>query len=306
MSKYIFQKLLMLPLIIIGVSAIVFFSIRLLPGDPARLMAGPEADQFVVDDMRKRLGLDKPVLVQYGDYLLKAFTGDFGESIRSKHPVSEEIGKRFPYTLRLASVAYFFAVVIGVSFGMVAAIKRGTWIDNAVMLFAILGASIANFWLALMMMDIFSVKFNLLPLMGAGTWKHYVLPAIALGVFPTALVARMTRSSMLEVVNQDYIRTARSKGVGEGVVYRKHALRNALIPIVTVVGLNFGVLLGGAVVTETVFSWPGMGRLLIDSVRFRDYPMIQSVVLVTVLCVVLVNFLVDILIAVINPRIRFD
>ena len=306
MSKYIFQKLLMLPLIIIGVSAIVFFSIRLLPGDPARLMAGPEADQFVVDDMRKRLGLDKPVLVQYGDYLLKAFTGDFGESIRSKHPVSGEIGKRFPYTLRLASVAYFFAVAIGVSFGMVAAIKRGSWVDNAVMLFAILGASIANFWLALMMMDIFSVKLSLLPLMGAGTWKHYVLPAIALGVFPTALVARMTRSSMLEVVNQDYIRTARSKGVSEGVVYRKHALRNALIPIVTVVGLNFGVLLGGAVVTETVFSWPGMGRLLIDSVRFRDYPMIQSVVLVTVLCVVLVNFLVDILIAVINPRIRFD
>jgi glutathione transport system permease protein len=296
----------MLPLIVLGVSAIIFFSIRLLPGDPARLMAGPDADASSVTAMRERLGLNRPVLRQYGEFLVNAVQGDLGESIKSKQPVSEELARRFPYTFRLALAAYGLAIVFGISFGLLAAVNHSTWIDSLVMLFAIIGASTANFWLALMAMDLFSVKLGWLPLLGAGTWKHYVLPTLALGVFPTALVARMTRSSMLEVINQDYIRTARAKGLIDSFIYRKHALRNALIPIVTVVGLNFGVLLGGAVVTETVFSWPGMGRLLIDSVRFRDYPVIQAVVLVTVITVILTNFLVDLLIAAINPRIRFD
>lgn len=306
MTTYLARKLMMLPLMLLGASMIVFFAIRLLPGDPARLVAGPQAPGSVVESIRVRMGLDRPLLVQYGSFLMGVARGDLGDSIRSLNPVTEELGKAFPYTARLVLLSYSFAVVFGVTAGIAAAIRRGSWLDTLVMLLAIVGASTANFWLALMAMDVFSVQLGWLPLLGAGTWRHYVLPAFALGFFPTALVARMTRSSMLEVINQDYVRTARAKGLHEGVITRKHALRNALIPITTVVGLNVGVLLGGAVVTETVFNWPGMGRMLVDAVRFRDYAIIQGVTLLTVLTVVLTNFFVDVIIAAIDPRIRFD
>ncbi|MGZ9810874.1 ABC transporter permease [Pseudoroseicyclus sp. H15] len=304
MKAYFLRKILGLPLILLGVSLIVFLAVRALPGDPARLMAGPDAPEAVLVDVRARLGLDQPVIVQYGLFLKNAVQGDLGNSLRSKQPVVQEIAKRFPNTLALAIVAYVFAIVVGISAGVLSAAYRGRWPDQIVMVAAILAASLANFWLALMGMNYFSVQLGWLPLMGMGTWKHYVLPALTLALLPTAIIARMTRSSMIEVLGQDYVRTARAKGVDEPHVYRNHALRNALIPIVTIVGLNFGAVVSGAVVAETVFNWPGIGRLLVDSVRYRDYPVIQGVTLLTVASVVVVNLLADLMIMLINPRVR--
>ncbi|MGL4960055.1 MAG: ABC transporter permease [Inquilinus sp.] len=306
MKAYLTRKLVALPLILLGVSFLIFGAVRMLPGDPARIMAGPQATGDAVDGMRTRLGLDQPFLVQYGLFLSRAARGDLGTSIKSAKPVIEEVGERFPNTLWLALVSYTMAILVGVAAGMLAAVYRNAWPDQMVMIAAIGGASVANFWLALMMMNLFAVQLKWLPLLGTGGWQNYVMPAIALGLLPAALIARMTRSSMLEVIGQDYIRTARAKGLGSRAIYRKHALRNALIPIVTIVGLNFGGLLGGAVVTESVFNWNGIGRLLVDAVRYRDYPIIQGVTLLTVTSVVVVNFLADLLIAAINPRIRFD
>lgn len=288
----------------LGVSLLVFLAIRVLPGDPARMMAGPEAPAAAVDAMRTRLGLDQPLPAQYADFLAHAIRGDFGMSIHSKLPVTTEIAERFPFTFALALTSYAMAIGIGVPAGLLAAVYRNRWPDHVMMLLAIAGASVANFWLALMAMNYFSVELHWLPLLGAGSWQHYVLPTIALGTLPTALIARMTRSSMIEVLSQDYIRTARAKGLGALAIYRRHALRNALIPIVTIVGLNFGSVIGGAVVTESVFNWPGIGRLLVDSVRYRDYPVIEGVTLLAVVSVVVVNFLAEMLIAAVNPRVR--
>lgn len=306
MKAYIIRKILGLPLILIGVSLLIFLALRALPGDPARMMAGPEATQEAVDAMRSRLGLERNLPEQYAQFALGAVQGDFGTSIRSKLPVTSEIAERMPYTLALTLSAYLLAMLIGVPAGMLGAIYRYRWPDQTVMFLAIMGASIANFWLALMAMNTFSVKLGWLPLLGASSWKSFILPSVTLAVLPAALIARMTRSSMIEVLGQDYIRTARAKGVKASAIYWRHALRNALIPIITIVGLNFGALIGGAVVTESVFNWPGIGRLLVDSVRFRDYPVIQGVTLVAVTGVVLANFVAELLIAALNPRIRFD
>jgi glutathione transport system permease protein len=306
MARYVFRKLLMFPLVVLGVSLLVFFLIRLLPGDPARLMAGPEATQEAVDNMRVRLGLDHTLVTQYLSFLWHALQGDLGVSIKSKLPVTREIADRFPNTLALALVAYVGATLVGVPSGMIASAWKGRWPDQLVMLTAIAGASVANFWLALMCMNLFSVELGWLPLQGADSWRSYIMPAFALGLAPTALIARMTRSSMVEVLSQDYVRTARAKGLDDVVVYRKHALRNALIPIVTIIGLNFGSIMGGAVVTESLFNWPGMGRMLVDSVSYRDYPMIQASILLAVVCVVAVNFMAELIIAALNPRIRFE
>jgi glutathione transport system permease protein len=306
MKAYIAKKLLSLPLILIGVSLLVFVAIRALPGDPARLMAGPEATQEAVDNMITRLGLDRSLPAQYGSFALDALRGDLGISIKSKLPVVSEIGERLPFTLGLAITAYLIAIGLGVPAGMIAAIYRHGWPDQAVMILAIMGASVANFWLALMAMNTFSVQLGWLPLLGATSWKSFIMPSVTLAVLPTAVIARMTRSSMIEVMNQDFIRTAYAKGVTPVRIYWNHALRNALIPIITIVGLNFGSLIGGAVVTESVFNWPGLGRFLVDAVRYRDYPVIQGVTLVAVTGVVLMNFFAELLIAVVNPRIRLD
>ncbi len=306
MKAYIAKKLLALPLILIGVSLLVFVAIRALPGDPARLMAGPEATQEAVDNMTRRLGLDRSLPEQYASFAYGAVRGDLGISIKSKLPVIDEIAERLPFTLGLAITAYLLAVGIGVPAGMIAAIYRHGWPDQVVMILAIAGASIANFWLALMAMNTFSVQLGWLPLLGASSWKSFILPSVTLAVLPTAVIARMTRSSMIEVMSQDYIRTAYAKGVAPQTIYWSHALRNALIPIITIVGLNFGSLVGGAVVTESVFNWPGIGRFLVDAVRYRDYPVIQGVTLVAVTGVVVMNLLAELLIAVLNPKIRFD
>jgi glutathione transport system permease protein len=306
MKAYIAKKLLSLPLVLIGVSLLVFVALRALPGDPARLMAGPEATQEAVDNMTARLGLDRSLPAQYASFAYGAVRGDLGTSIKSKLPVVSEIGERLPFTIGLAITAYLLAIAVGVPAGMLAAIYRHGWPDQLVMVLAIAGASIANFWLALMAMNTFSVQLGWLPLLGASSWKSFILPSITLAVLPTAVIARMTRSSMIEVMSQDYIRTAYAKGVAPRNVYWSHALRNALLPIITIVGLNFGSLMGGAVVTESVFNWPGIGRFLVDAVRYRDYPVIQGVTLVAVTGVVLMNLLAELLIALLNPKIRLD
>ncbi len=295
-----------LPLILLVASFIVFSAVRLLPGDPARLMAGMQADQSTVESVRRRLGFDRPFIVQYAGFLTRAMQGDLGESTRSQQPVSAEIAQRLPYTLALTSVSYGLAILVGLATGIFAAIYRGSWLDSAVMFSAISGASVANFWIALMAMDLFAVKWGWLPLMGAGEPRSYILPAITLALAPTAVIARMTRGSMLEIIHQDYIRTARAKGLSPARVYLKHALRNALSPIVTIVGMNFAALLGGAVITETVFNWPGIGRLMVDAVRYRDYATIQGITLVTVVFVVVINSVADVAVGFLNPRIRFD
>jgi len=306
MGRMVLRRLLGLPPILLAVSLPVFAAVRVLPGDPARLMAGPEATQDAVDAMRVRMGFDRPFLVQYGRCLGGVLRGDFGTSIRSKRPVTYEVGIRFPYTLGLALLAYALALLVGVLAGVAAAVTRGRWPDHLVMLATVLAASMANFWLALMGMSLFAVQLRWLPLLGAGSWSHYVMPAVTLGLLPAALVARMTRSAMLEAIGQDYVRTARAKGLRPRVVMLRHALRNALIPVVVTVGLNFGGLLGGAVVTESVFNWPGIGRLLVDSVRFRDYPVIQCITLLAVTAVVLANLGADVAAAAIDPRIRTE
>jgi glutathione transport system permease protein len=305
MKTYILKRLILFPIILILASFIIFAVLRFIPGDPARLMAGFKASQEDVQMMRKRIGLDKSFLSQYGLFIFNLIKGDLGVSIRSNKPVINEIGKCFLNTFILVLSSYIIAIVLGFVAGMLAAIFQNTWLDNLVIFFAMIGASTPNFWLALMGMSLFSVKFRILPLMGMGTWKHLVLPSISLAFYPTALIARMIRSSILEVIWKDYIKTARAKGLREIVVYFKHALRNALIPIVTLIGLNFGILIGGAVVTENVFNWQGLGKLLVDSIKYRDYPLIQGCFLVTITSVILMNFIVDLIIAKIDPQISF-
>jgi glutathione transport system permease protein len=303
---YLARKMLMLPLILLITSFLIFWAVHLLPGDPARIMAGMQADQQVVNDVRSRLGLDKPFATQYRIFLVHALHGDLGVSIRSHKPVAQEIAERFPHTLALTTVSYVFALTVGLSAGILAAVYRGRWLDHLVMVGAIAGGSIANFWLALMALNLFAVELGWVPLLGADSWKSYILPSVTLGLLPAAVVARMCRASMLDILHQDYIRTARAKGLSTLNVYLKHALRNALIPIVTIVGINFSSLLGGAVITETVFNWPGIGRLMIDAVRDRDYATIQGITLLTVAIVVTTNVAVDLFIGVMDPRIRFD
>jgi glutathione transport system permease protein len=306
MRNYWLRKILAVPLILLVASFLIFWAVRLLPGDPARLMAGMQADQRVVDAARSRLGLDKPFAIQYEIFLRNVLHGDLGTSIRSHKPVAEEIAERFPYTLALATVSFALAVAVGITAGIFAAIYSGRTLDHLVMVTAISGASIANFWLALLAMNLFAVRLAWVPLLGANSWKSYILPSVTLALLPSAVIARMCRSSMLEIIHQDYIRTARAKGLSTAKVYMNHALRNALIPIVTIVGMNFASLLGGAVITETVFNWPGLGRLMVDAVRYRDYATIQGITLLTVAIVIAVNFAVDVFIGLVDPRIRFD
>jgi glutathione transport system permease protein len=306
MRNYWLRKILAVPLILLVASFLIFWAVRLLPGDPARLMAGMQADQKVVDTVRSRLGLDKPFAVQYEIFLRNILHGDLGTSIRSHKPVAEEIAERFPYTLSLTTVSFALAVAVGTTAGVLAAIYSGRVLDHLVMVTAISGASIANFWLALLAMNLFAVRLAWVPLLGANSWKSYILPAVTLAMLPSAVIARMCRASMLDIIHKDYIRTARAKGLSTAKVYINHALRNALIPIVTIVGMNFASLLGGAVITETVFNWPGLGRLMVDAVRYRDYATIQGITLLTVAIVIAVNFAVDVFIGLVDPRIRFD
>ncbi len=306
MSKYLIRRLIMILPVIIGVSLVVFFMVRAIPGDPAQALAGERADEETVAMIRARFGLDQPLPVQYWVFISNALQGDLGRSTRTRRPVAAEIAEMFPNTIKLATAAMAVAVVVGVSAGILSAVKKDTWVDNLSMFIALFGVSMPVFWLGLMLMLVFSVRLNWLPTAGMGTWAHFILPAITLGMSSAAIMARMTRSSMLEVLRQDYIRTARSKGLAEFRIVNKHALKNALIPVVTVLGLQFGTLLGGSVLTETVFAWPGIGRMMVESIMARDYPVVQGAVLTVSLTFIVMNLIVDVLYVYLDPAIKYD
>ena len=288
-----------------GVTVIVFFMIRVLPGDPARLVAGLLATDDEVARIRVQLGLTKPLVVQYGLFLDHLLQGDLGKSIKTQAPVTSEIGSRLPPTALLAVTATSLAGVLGIASGILVSTRKYTAVDYTVTVLALAGVSIPVFWLGLMLMLLFAVFLHLVPAGGAIGPLSIILPSITLAAFSIAIIERMTRNSMLESLQQDYVRTARAKGLVERAVVYRHALRNALIPVVTVLGLQFGTLLGGAVLTETTFAWPGIGRLLVDSIEARDYPIIQGVVLLFALTFLLVNLLVDLLYGYIDPRIKY-
>ena len=306
MTAYILRRLLLLIPVLLGVSMIVFGMVRMLPGDPAVALAGVHATPEYVEHVRSEMGLDEPLPVQYGIFLLDALQGDLGRSTRTRQPVLLEIWPRFIRTLQLTAIALAIASLVGITAGVVSATRPYSLVDNTSMVMSLFGVSAPVFWLGLILMLIFSVNLGWLPSSGTGTMWHFILPSVTLAAQSTALVARMTRSSMLEVLGKDYIVTARAKGLKERIVNLKHALRNALISIVTILGLRFGILLGGAVLTETVFSWPGVGRLMVDSILARDYPIVQGSVMLLALLFVLINLFVDILYAFLDPQIQYE
>ncbi|MDA3955976.1 ABC transporter permease [Oceanispirochaeta sp.] len=337
MIRYILKRLVMLLPTLFGVVTLVFFMIALSPGDPARVMLGERASPEKLEKLRADLGLDKPLIQQYGLYLKRIVHLDFGESIKSGQDVMVEIKARYPATIELALCAMIFATVLGVWIGVISATKKNTWIDYTSMVGALFGVSMPVFWLALVMIMIFSVQLNMFPTGGRinmrlyftpetnfyliDTFKylfqgkpeyfrsalhHLVLPSIALGTIPLAIIARTTRSSMLEVLKQDYVKTVRSAGIKERRVVFRYALRNALLPVITVIGLQFGMLLAGALLTETIFAWPGIGKWIYHAIAARDYPAVQGGIIIISTSFVLINLAVDVLYSVINPKIRLQ
>ena len=334
MTRFISRRLFHLIFILIGVSVLVFLMLRLIPGDPAHLLVGEFASPEDVSRIREKLGLDQSYPYQYYIYVKSLLKGDMGMSIRSNVPVSQEIFVRFLATVELSIAAMIISSCIGILAGVISSARQFSTFDYVSMVMALVGISMPIFWLGLMLMYLFSVKLGLLPLMGRYTMgldyhsliglvlldslltgdfqlflnalKHLVLPAFTLSTIPMAIIARMTRSSMLEVLSKDYIRTARAKGLSQGAVVFKHALKNAFLPIITVIGLNFGLLLGGAVLTETIFSWPGLGRYVVDSLMARDYPAVQGCILFFSVIMVMVNLVVDLLYFYLDPRLRID
>lgn len=305
MLNYVLKRLLGLIPTLLIVAVLVFLFVHLLPGDPARLIAGPEADAQVIALVRQQLGLDQPLHVQFWRYITHVLQGDFGTSMVSRRPVSEEIASRFLPTLWLTITSMIWAVLFGMAIGIAAAVWRNRWPDRLGMTLAVTGISFPAFALGMLLMQIFSVDLGWLPTVGADSWQHYILPSLTLGAAVASVMARFTRSSFVDVLSEDYMRTAREKGVSETWVVLKHGLRNAMIPVVTMMGLQFGFLLGGSIVVEKVFNWPGLGRLLVDSVDMRDYPVIQAEVLLFSLEFILINLVVDVLYAAINPAIRY-
>ena len=305
MLNIILKRLLGLMPTLMIVAALVFLFEHQQPRDPARLAAGPEAGEEVIQMIRKDLGLDLPMHQQFVRFMGNAVQGDFGTSLRSKRPVSTEIAERFMPTFWLTVAAMGWSVLLGLVIGTVSAVWRNKWPDRLGMTLAITGISFPSFALGMLLMEVFSVQLGWLPTVGADSWRHYILPSLTLGAGVAAVMARFTRSSFIDILKEDYVRTARAKGLNEFVVVVKHSLRNALIPVVTMMGLQFGFLLGGSIVVEKVFNWPGMGRLLVDSVEMRDFPVIQAEVLLFSLEFILINLVVDVLYAVINPAIRY-
>lgn len=306
MAQYLLKRILSTIPVLFGITLLLFFMLRALPGDPAQVLAGEQASPREIELIRHQLGLDQPVHIQYVTFMSRLILFDLGRSARTGNPVLEEVWARLPNTLSLAFIAITLACLLGIPAGVISAVRPYTITDYLVTGASLFGISMPVFWLGLMLVVLFAVILQWLPAGGTGSWKHLILPSCTLALLLVAFIARMTRSSMLEVLSQDYTTTARSKGLKENVVILKHALRNAMIPIITVVGLQFGSLLGGAVLTETVFAWPGLGRLIVDSILARDYPVIQGSILIFALLYVLVNLLVDLTYAYIDPRIRYD
>ena len=303
MRTFLFRRLLQSLVVLFGVSFVVF-AILHLTGDPALVLLPPDASPEDVRRFREVMGFNDPFFVQYGRFLKGALQGDFGQSVRHGEPAFSLVLERMPATFELAGAALVLALCLAIPAGIVSAVRRNTALDYLATVVALFGQSLPTFWLGIMLILLFSVQFHLLPSSGRGTLEHLILPAVTLGLFTTARITRLTRSGMLEVLNQDYIRTARAKGVSDPPVVWKHALKNAAIPIVTIVGIELGTLLGGSVITETIFAWPGVGRLSVQAIANRDYPVVQAAVFLLASTFVLVNLLVDVIYTYLDPRIR--
>ncbi len=307
MVQYVGKRLLAAIPVLWGVATLVFLAIRLVPGDPAEaILAQSGGSGTSLAQLRAQLGLDGPLYVQYARFLGNTLRGDLGRSLFTNRPVAQTIGEQLPHTVQLALAAMAIAMVVGGVLGSIAALKSGSWIDTLCMILAVIGVSTPVFWSALLFILLFTTVLHWLPAIGQGDLRHLVMPALVLGLASSGTIARLVRSSLLEVLSQDYIVVARSKGLSEGKVFLRHALRNALIPTVTVIGLQFGFLLGGAVVTETVFSRQGMGRLIVDAILWKDFPLIQGIVLLSAVLYTLVNLAVDVSYAFLDPRIRHE
>lgn len=304
MLKYIGRRLLLMLPVILGISFLLFAIMNLTPGDPARLILGEMATQDDVDQLREEMGLNENFFVRYGSYVKNAVMGDMGKSYRTRVPVVEEIAARFPTTLALAFWAISIAIVIGIPVGIISAVKQYSFIDFISMISALILTSIPAFWLGLMLILVFSLKLDLFPATGVDTWQGFVMPSVTLAAGSMATLIRMTRSTMLEVIRQDYIRTAKAKGATPRIIIFKHALRNALLPVITVIGINFGILLGGAVIIESVFAIPGLGTLMVTSVRMKDTPMLMASVIFIAVTGGLINLAVDIIYTFIDPRVK--
>ena len=302
MTLFILKRLAQIIPVTLGVTLVVFLIMQMIPGDPAIILAGEGASQETVAELRENLGLNKPLAVQYTDYIKNLLQGDMGNSLKNNQPVFEEITSRLPITIELAFYSILITIVLGLIAGIISAIRPYSLMDVGLMVVALLGISLPSFWLGILLMYVFSVQLHWLPVAGWDSAKHIILPAVTLGAGGAAIVARMTRSSMLEVVNQDYIRTAKAKGLKGYIIILKHALRNALIPVITVVGLQFGSLLGGTVLVESVFAVNGLGRMIVDAIRTRNIPVVQGGVLVASLIFVFINLFVDILYRFFNKR----
>ncbi len=305
MLTYIARRLAVSVVTLLGVTIIAFGLVQMLPGDPARTIAGLMASEDEVERVRTRMGLDEPLGTQYVQFLGNIVKGDLGQSARTRRPVTQEIGARLPKTIELAAVGTIVGAVLGIIGGVIAARFRNRPADHAISIGSLIGISMPVYWLGLLLIMVFAVNLGWLPAAGAGRRTSIILPGITIGLFTIALVARMTRASMLEVLEQDYVRTAFAKGVANRNVVYRHALRNAFIPVLTVIGIQFGSLLGGAVLTEFVFAWPGIGRLMVDSIFARDFPVVQGIILVFALMFIVVNLIVDILYSYVNPKIQY-
>jgi len=305
MRAYLLRRIWQSAVTLVGVSILVFVILRVIPGDPAKMLLPEGAPQSAVDELNRHLGLREPIWIQYGLFLQSVAQGDFGQSFQYRSPALQVVVERLPATIQLTLTAMLLTVLAGVSIGIVAAVRQGTAYDYAGTVLAVLGQSLPNFWLGIMLILLFGVTLRWLPTSGFEGWSYLVLPSLTLAAFPTALVARLTRSSLLEILGQEYIRTGRAKGLAERAVVLRHALRNATIPLLTVIGLQIGTLLGGAVITESIFAWPGMGKLVVDAIFFRDFPVVQTILILSATIFVVINLLVDVLYTVLDPRIRY-
>lgn len=307
MGQYILRRTLIALVLVLVISVLVFVMLRVaIPGDPAALLAGDRASPELIEQIRKNMGLDRPVPEQLVIYLTNAVRGDLGRSVQFGEPVFGVIIKAFPFTITLTVLSVTVGTLIGLGIGILTAVKRGTWIDSVSIVVIVFFYSIPSFWMGLVLILIFAVGLRVLPVQGSSTWQHFVLPVTTLGIGQSALIARLTRTNMVEVLGAPFIQTARSKGLTERTVIFRHALKNTLIPVVTVVGLSIGGLLGGAVITENIFGLPGVGRLAIEAIVGRDYPMIQGTVLLVAVAFVFVNLITDIIYVYVDPRIRYD
>ncbi|WP_180955732.1 MULTISPECIES: ABC transporter permease [Bacillus] len=306
MGRFLLNRFFQAMIVLVGASGIAFFILRVIPGDPATLMLPENATEEEVNQMRESMGLNLPLWTQYIVYFKQMLVLDFGDSLNRGLPSMQLIVDHLPATAILVFWAMVIAIVIAIPLGMLAAVKKNSLSDYAVSILAMLGQSVPSYWLGMMLILLVAVRWDLLPTSGFGSWSHLVLPAFTLAVYQLALIARLMRSSMLDVMHNDYVRTARAKGLPERIVLFKHVFKNALIPTITMIGLQTGQLLGGAIITEYIFSWPGLGFLTVQSIQFRDYPMIQSLVIISALVFVIINLIVDILYAVIDRRIVVD